>query len=56
MSEFHTPDATLTPDVLEKLPIDSVAIQKILPIDIRFFSSTGSLSWSARSVWLPSRM
>jgi 3-hydroxyacyl-[acyl-carrier-protein] dehydratase len=31
MSEFHTPDATLTPDVLEKLPIDSVAIQKILP-------------------------
>ena len=31
MSEFHTPDATLTPDVLTKLPIDSVAIQKILP-------------------------
>jgi 3-hydroxyacyl-[acyl-carrier-protein] dehydratase len=31
MSEFHSPDATLTPDVLEKLPIDSVAIQKILP-------------------------
>ena len=31
MSEFHTPDATLTPEVLEKLPLDSVAIQKILP-------------------------
>ncbi len=31
MSEFHTPDATLTPEVLAKLPIDSVAIQKILP-------------------------
>ena len=31
MSEFHSPDATLTPDVLKKLPIDSVAIQKILP-------------------------
>jgi 3-hydroxyacyl-[acyl-carrier-protein] dehydratase len=31
MSEFHSPDATLTPDVLEKLPLDSVAIQKILP-------------------------
>ena len=31
MSEFHTPDATLTPEVLEKLPIDSVAIQRILP-------------------------
>jgi 3-hydroxyacyl-[acyl-carrier-protein] dehydratase len=31
MSEFHSPDATLTPEVLEKLPLDSVAIQKILP-------------------------
>jgi len=31
MNEFHRPDATLTPEVLEKLPIDSVAIQKILP-------------------------
>jgi len=31
MSEFHSPDATLTPDVLENLPLDSVAIQKILP-------------------------
>lgn len=31
MSDFHTPDATLTPDVLTNLPIDSVAIQKILP-------------------------
>jgi 3-hydroxyacyl-[acyl-carrier-protein] dehydratase len=31
MSEFHSPDATLTPDVLKQLPIDSVAIQKILP-------------------------
>jgi len=31
MSDLHTPDATLTPDVLTKLPIDSVAIQKILP-------------------------
>jgi 3-hydroxyacyl-[acyl-carrier-protein] dehydratase len=31
MSDLQTPDATLTPDVLTKLPIDSVAIQKILP-------------------------
>jgi 3-hydroxyacyl-[acyl-carrier-protein] dehydratase len=31
MTEFHSPDATLTPEVLEKLPLDSVAIQKILP-------------------------
>jgi len=31
MSEFHTHDTTLTPEVLEKLPLDSVAIQKILP-------------------------
>ena len=31
MSDLHTPDATLTPEVLTKLPIDSVAIQKILP-------------------------
>jgi 3-hydroxyacyl-[acyl-carrier-protein] dehydratase len=31
MNEFHKPDATLTPEVLEKLPIDSVAIQNILP-------------------------
>jgi 3-hydroxyacyl-[acyl-carrier-protein] dehydratase len=31
MSEFHSPDATLTPEVLTKLPLDSVAIQKILP-------------------------
>ena len=31
MSEFHRPDTTLTPDFLEKLPLDSVAIQKILP-------------------------
>ena len=31
MSEFHRPDAALTPDVLAKLPLDSVAIQKILP-------------------------
>jgi 3-hydroxyacyl-[acyl-carrier-protein] dehydratase len=31
MSEFHSHDATLTPDVLTKLPLDSVAIQKILP-------------------------
>ncbi len=31
MSDLHTPDATLTPDVLTKLPLDSVAIQKILP-------------------------
>jgi 3-hydroxyacyl-[acyl-carrier-protein] dehydratase len=31
MSEFHSPDATLTPEVLEKLPLDSVAIQRILP-------------------------
>jgi len=30
MSE-HGPDATLTPDVLENLPLDSIAIQKILP-------------------------
>ena len=30
MSEFQ-PDVTLTPEVLEKLPLDSVAIQKILP-------------------------
>jgi 3-hydroxyacyl-[acyl-carrier-protein] dehydratase len=30
MSEFQ-PDATLTPEVLEKLPLDSVAIQRILP-------------------------
>jgi 3-hydroxyacyl-[acyl-carrier-protein] dehydratase len=30
MSEL-SPDVTLTPDVLEKLPLDSVAIQKILP-------------------------
>jgi 3-hydroxyacyl-[acyl-carrier-protein] dehydratase len=31
MSEFHSYDVTLTPEVLEKLPLDSVAIQKILP-------------------------
>jgi 3-hydroxyacyl-[acyl-carrier-protein] dehydratase len=31
MSEFHTPDATLTPEVLAKLPFESAAIQKILP-------------------------
>jgi 3-hydroxyacyl-[acyl-carrier-protein] dehydratase len=31
MSEFHSPDATLTPDILANLPLDSVAIQKILP-------------------------
>jgi 3-hydroxyacyl-[acyl-carrier-protein] dehydratase len=31
MSDLHSPDATLTPDVLTKLPLDSVAIQKILP-------------------------
>ena len=31
MTEFHSPDATLTPEVLENLPLDSVAIQKILP-------------------------
>ncbi len=31
MTDLHTPDATLTPEVLTKLPIDSVAIQKILP-------------------------
>jgi 3-hydroxyacyl-[acyl-carrier-protein] dehydratase len=31
MSEFHRPDTTLTPEVLKKLPLDSVAIQKILP-------------------------
>ena len=29
MSELH--DTTLTPEVLEKLPLDSIAIQKILP-------------------------
>jgi len=31
MSEFHNHDVTLTPEVLENLPLDSVAIQKILP-------------------------
>jgi 3-hydroxyacyl-[acyl-carrier-protein] dehydratase len=31
MSEFHSPDTTLTPEVLTNLPLDSVAIQKILP-------------------------
>ena len=31
MSEFHGPDVNLTPDVLANLPLDSVAIQKILP-------------------------
>jgi 3-hydroxyacyl-[acyl-carrier-protein] dehydratase len=31
MSEFHSPDATLTPEVLTKLPLESVDIQKILP-------------------------
>ncbi|PSH04290.1 MAG: 3-hydroxyacyl-[acyl-carrier-protein] dehydratase FabZ [Acidobacteria bacterium] len=30
MNDLH-PDATLTPEVLENLPLDSVAIQKILP-------------------------
>jgi 3-hydroxyacyl-[acyl-carrier-protein] dehydratase len=31
MSDFHSPDATLTPEVLENVPLDSVTIQKILP-------------------------
>jgi len=31
MSEFHSPDATLTPEVLENVPLDSATIQKILP-------------------------
>jgi 3-hydroxyacyl-[acyl-carrier-protein] dehydratase len=31
MTEFHRPDATLTPEVLENVPLDSVTIQKILP-------------------------
>jgi 3-hydroxyacyl-[acyl-carrier-protein] dehydratase len=31
MSENHSPDATLTPEVLENVPLDSVTIQKILP-------------------------
>jgi 3-hydroxyacyl-[acyl-carrier-protein] dehydratase len=31
MSEFHSPDTTLTPEVLEKVPLDSITIQKILP-------------------------
>jgi 3-hydroxyacyl-[acyl-carrier-protein] dehydratase len=31
LSEFHGPDTNLTPDVLTNLPLDSVAIQKILP-------------------------
>jgi 3-hydroxyacyl-[acyl-carrier-protein] dehydratase len=31
MTESHRPDTTLTPDVLTKLPLESVAIQKILP-------------------------
>jgi 3-hydroxyacyl-[acyl-carrier-protein] dehydratase len=31
LSEFHSPDTTLTPEVLTKLPLDSVAIQQILP-------------------------
>jgi len=31
MSEFSSPDASLTPEVLTNLPLDSVAIQKILP-------------------------
>src|ERR1035441_10016745 len=31
MNEFDSPDATLTTEVLENLPLDSVAIQKILP-------------------------
>jgi 3-hydroxyacyl-[acyl-carrier-protein] dehydratase len=31
LSEFHGPDTNLTPEVLTNLPLDSVAIQKILP-------------------------
>jgi len=31
MSEFSSPDASLTPEVLTNLPLDVVAIQKILP-------------------------
>lgn len=31
MSEFHSPDTSLTPDVLNELPLDVVTIQKILP-------------------------
>ena len=31
MSELHGPDTNLTPEVLTNLPLDSVAIQKILP-------------------------
>ena len=31
MSEFHSPDTSLTPEVLEHLPLDVVTIQKILP-------------------------
>jgi 3-hydroxyacyl-[acyl-carrier-protein] dehydratase len=31
MSEDHRHDTSLTPEVLEKLPLDSVAIQSILP-------------------------
>jgi 3-hydroxyacyl-[acyl-carrier-protein] dehydratase len=31
MSEFSSPDANLTPEVLTNLPLDVVAIQKILP-------------------------
>jgi len=31
LSEFHGPDVNLTPEVLTNLPLDSVAIQKILP-------------------------
>jgi len=31
MSEFSSPDASLTPEVLTNLPLDSIAIQKILP-------------------------
>lgn len=31
MSELNTPDATLTPEILTKLPLESTDIQKILP-------------------------
>jgi 3-hydroxyacyl-[acyl-carrier-protein] dehydratase len=31
MSEFHGHDTTLTPEVLENVPLDSATIQKILP-------------------------
>jgi 3-hydroxyacyl-[acyl-carrier-protein] dehydratase len=31
MSEFHSPDTTLTPEILDNLPLDCVTIQKILP-------------------------